>query len=188
MNSKISLLLLCLLIPGCLGTCSYQTINPGSVGVKVNLYGSNRGVQDTTIVTGRVWYNTWSERIYTFPTFLQYKIWTRNGNEGNTIDESITFTSKDGIMCNADVAATYTFEREQIPKIFVTLRETPDQIADTYLRSKVRQAFMDQGTKLTAIEINSSGISILNKEVLSEVEQWTGPMGIHFDSVYVINK
>ena len=49
---------------GCFG-CTY--IPPGYVGIKVNLYGSQRGVQDIPVLTGRVIYNPWTEKIYGVP-------------------------------------------------------------------------------------------------------------------------
>lgn len=39
-----------------LSSCSSR-IDAGHVGIRVNLYGDNKGVDDITAVTGRVWYN-----------------------------------------------------------------------------------------------------------------------------------
>lgn len=52
-------------------------INPGYVGIKVNMYGDNRGVDDITIKTGRVWYNPITHDIYEFPVFMQNATWTK---------------------------------------------------------------------------------------------------------------
>ena len=49
------------------------------------------------MLTGRVIYNPWTEKIYDFPTFLQYRSWVQNPNEGRSVDESITFVSLDKI-------------------------------------------------------------------------------------------
>ena len=46
---------------------SYENIDAGNVGIKINLYGTDRGVDNITIVTGRVWYNTWTTKIIEFP-------------------------------------------------------------------------------------------------------------------------
>ena len=50
---------------------TYENIDAGNVGIKLNLYGTDRGVDKITIVSGRVWYNTWTTRIVEFPTFVQ---------------------------------------------------------------------------------------------------------------------
>jgi len=39
------------------------------------MYGKQRGVQDHTIVTMRVWYNPWTDEIYQSPTFLRNVMW-----------------------------------------------------------------------------------------------------------------
>ena len=91
----------------------FTYVQPGYVGIKVKLYGTERGVQDLPIVTGRVWYNPWTERIYDFPTFLQYKVWTASSNEGSPNDESITFVTKDRIQANVDVSVAYQFMPQQ---------------------------------------------------------------------------
>src|SRR3989344_2786291 len=56
-------------------------VEPGYVGIKVNQYGSQRGVEDFPIVTGRVLYNPFTEDVYKFPTFLQNVVWTQNEAE-----------------------------------------------------------------------------------------------------------
>ncbi|RYD92814.1 MAG: hypothetical protein EOP54_20175, partial [Sphingobacteriales bacterium] len=50
---------------------TYENIDAGNVGIKINLYGTDRGVDNITIVTGRVWYNTWTTKIVEFPTYTQ---------------------------------------------------------------------------------------------------------------------
>ena len=52
---------------------SCERIDAGHVGVKVNQYGDNKGVDDVTAVTGMVFYNPITTRIYEFPTFIQHK-------------------------------------------------------------------------------------------------------------------
>ena len=52
---------------------SCERIDAGHVGVKVNLYGDNKGVSDVTEVTGMVFFNPLTHNIYEFPTFVQHK-------------------------------------------------------------------------------------------------------------------
>lgn len=54
----------------CLTSCS-ERIDAGSEGILVNLYGSDKGVDDVSLVTGRVWYNPFTEEVYEYPTFVQ---------------------------------------------------------------------------------------------------------------------
>jgi regulator of protease activity HflC (stomatin/prohibitin superfamily) len=166
----------------------YTYVQPGYVGIKVKLYGTERGVQDLPIVTGRVWYNPWTEKIYDFPTFLQYKVWTSNPNEGNRNDESITFVTKDRIQANVDVSVAYQFMPHKVPELFIKFRSTPDVIADTYIRSRVRDAFVRMGSKLNAMDVLGAGVSTLDAEVKNAVDKEMAPLGITFDYVSVIGK
>jgi regulator of protease activity HflC (stomatin/prohibitin superfamily) len=170
---------------GCFG-CTY--IPPGYVGIKVNLYGSQRGVQDIPVLTGRVIYNPWTEKIYDFPTFLQYRSWVQSPNEGNPVDESITFVSLDKIPVNVDVSVAYQFEAPKVPELFIKFRSDPDVIADTYIRSRVRDAFVRSGSELKAMDILGGGIGKLDSDVLEIVDEEMAPIGIHFDYVSVLNR
>src|SRR5580692_6190341 len=114
-----------LLIVGC-GT----TILPGHVGIEVDQYGKNRGVQDYTTTTGRVWYNPWTTSIIEYPTYVQTVKWTANPHEGGlndrpgsgTEDESITFTTKESMAVNADISLSFQLKQEQIPAFYVKFR------------------------------------------------------------------
>ena len=55
------------------GVFSCERIDAGHVGVKVNLYGSGKGVSDVTECTGLVFYNPMSTKIYEFPTYIQHQ-------------------------------------------------------------------------------------------------------------------
>ena len=89
----------CGIIPG----TGVKKIPPGYIGLKVELYGENRGVQNATISTGRVWYNNYTEEIIVFPDHVQYYILTASKEEGSPIDESINF-GVGGTSVNADVS------------------------------------------------------------------------------------
>ena len=132
---------------------SCTRISPGYVGVRVKLYGTDKGVDDVTMVTGRVWYNPWLEEIHPFPTFLQQATWTKDVTEGSPTDESISFNSSEGASFNADIFVSYQFVPEAVPEIFKELRQDADLITKVYVRSKVRGAFDKEAAKFKAIEI-----------------------------------
>ena len=49
---------------------SCERIDAGHVGVKVNQYGDNKGVDDVVAVTGMVFFNPFTTAIYEFPTLI----------------------------------------------------------------------------------------------------------------------
>ena len=51
---------------------SLERVDAGHLGLKVNLTGDARGVSDYTYKTGWVVFNTWTEKLYEFPTFQQH--------------------------------------------------------------------------------------------------------------------
>lgn len=51
---------------------SLERVDAGHLGLKVNLTGDARGVSDYTYKTGWVVFNSWTEKLYEFPTFQQH--------------------------------------------------------------------------------------------------------------------
>ena len=47
---------------------SCERIDAGCEGIKVNLYGDDKGVGDAALVTGRVFYNPFTTSIYEYET------------------------------------------------------------------------------------------------------------------------
>jgi hypothetical protein len=61
-----------------LTACDRETVPAGYVGVKVDLYGTEKGVQQQVVGVGRYWL-TINEELYKFPTFNQLpRIMTRS--------------------------------------------------------------------------------------------------------------
>jgi regulator of protease activity HflC (stomatin/prohibitin superfamily) len=61
-------------------------------------------------------------------------------------------------------------------------------IADTYIRSRVRDAVVRSGSELDAMDILGAGISTLDSEVKDTVDKEMAPIGIRFDYISVIGK
>jgi hypothetical protein len=85
LGSVIALVLIFTMFAGC------ERIDAGHVGVKVNLYGDGKGVDDVTEVTGWVFYNPISTKIVEFPTYVQHKEYKLDRE--NEIDESFVVNS-----------------------------------------------------------------------------------------------
>src|SRR3712207_6919479 len=68
-------------------TSCTERIDAGSEGILVNLYGSDKGVDDVSLCTGRVWYNPFTEDVYEYPTYVQtvdYPAFTINADRKST--------------------------------------------------------------------------------------------------------
>lgn len=73
---------------------SCTRIDAACEGIKVNLYGSDKGVDDVVLVTGMVWFNPFTEEVYEYPTYVQmvdYEPFEINAKDGSkfTVDPTI---------------------------------------------------------------------------------------------------
>jgi len=151
MFKRLSMLVILVVFLAMFGS-SCTRIPAGYTGIKVNLYGDKRGVSDINIVTGWVFYNPLSQQIYKFPTFMQTAVWTKDKREGSPYDESITFQTNDGLTINADIGMNYYFIASKVPELFEKFRRKPKEIEATYLRTKIREAFVYVASNYTAEE------------------------------------
>lgn len=80
---------------------SCERIDAGHEGIKVNLYGDDKGVGSVSLCTGMVWYNPYTTQVYEYPTFAQtidYEPFEVNSKDGTkfTVDPSMIVKIKDG--------------------------------------------------------------------------------------------
>jgi regulator of protease activity HflC (stomatin/prohibitin superfamily) len=165
------------------GASSCTKVSPGYVGIKVNNWGSQKGVQDYPLKTGMVFYNPLTEDMYDFPTFMVTRTWTQDVHEGNPTDESITFNSIEGTQVNADVAITYFFDARKVPDIFVKFRAKPDVLTDGYIHNRVRDFLNREASDMKVVDIFGQGKQKILNNVKHDLGAELGPIGIHFDSV-----
>jgi len=131
---------------------SCERIDAGHVGVKVNLYGTGKGVDDVMECTGMVFYNPFTTKIYEFPTYIQHKEYTKT--EG--ADNSFIVNSKDGSEFHVSPIVNYSVQRERVPFIFAKYRRSLPEIEEGFLKTAVYDAFRLATNKYTADELISN--------------------------------
>jgi regulator of protease activity HflC (stomatin/prohibitin superfamily) len=131
---------------------SCERIDAGHVGVKVNLYGSGKGVDDVTECTGMVFYNPITTKIYEFPTYIQHKEYKKTED----IDNSFIVNSKDGSEFQVSPIMNYSVQREKVPAIFAKYRRSLPEIEEGFLKTAVYDAFRLATNKYTADELISN--------------------------------
>jgi len=134
---------------------SCERIDAGHVGVKVNLYGDNKGVADVTEVTGMVFFNPITHNIYEFPTYIQHKEYTG--------DNAFIVNSKDGSEFHISPIINYSVQREKVPYIFAKYRRTLSDIEDGFLKTNIYDAFRMTANAYTAEELISNRQLFENK-------------------------
>jgi regulator of protease activity HflC (stomatin/prohibitin superfamily) len=140
--SIVGFILLVLLFNSC------ERIDAGHVGVKVNQYGDNKGVDDVVAVTGMVFYNPITTKIYEFPTFIQHKEYKG--------ENSFIVNSKDGSEFSVSPIMNYSVQREKVPAIFSKYRRPLEDIEEGFLKTAVYDAFRLATNKYTADELISN--------------------------------
>lgn len=146
------------------GSCTI--VPPGEVGIKVNNWGDNRGVSNLTLSTGMVSYNPITSSVLKWPTFVQTAMWTSRIDEGNPVDESITFNTKEGTQVSADVSLSYQLTESKIPAFYVKFRtDNLESWTMGYLHNVARDKFQEIGGKYELDSLYGPGKEKFLKEV-----------------------
>lgn len=180
MRKILTLLVLALMI--CSGAACTK-IDPGYVGVKVNKWGSDKGVEDTPLTNGVYWVGfTW--KIYEYPIFQQNEIWSQSKHEGKIHDQSISFQCE-GMEMNADVGCVYTLEQSMVPKLFQRFRLGIEEISDGYLRQLVRDTMNREASKRKIEQVYGEGRAEFLDAVLKDVSKEVQPLGINIHNITI---
>jgi regulator of protease activity HflC (stomatin/prohibitin superfamily) len=169
-----------------IGCQTTTRVDAGHVGIRVKLAGSDRGIQDMPIVTGWVFYNPLTEQIVLFPTSVQNVVWTQSANEGRAVDESITFSSGEGVNISADIGLSFHIDPTLAPRLYGRFRLNDLSIlSDGYMRNTVREAINDVASKLPVQEIYGVGKSKMLSDVAQKCRDVFGKDGIVIDQLTV---
>ncbi|MFV0199704.1 prohibitin family protein [Empedobacter falsenii] len=122
-----------------------ERIDAGHEGLLVKMYGSDKGVQDVALVTGRVWYNPLTEQVFEIPTYVQtinYEAFTVNAKDGSvfTVDPTISLKVIDG----------------ESPKIFKKYRRNINEVLQNTLVNHIKDVYRIEFNKFTTDQIISS--------------------------------
>ncbi len=173
----------CGVLPG----TTVKNIPPGYVGLRVKFYGDNRGVQNATVSTGKVWYNGYGEEVVIFPDHVQYYILTASAEEGSPRDESITF-GVGGTSVNADVSLSYSFDTEKIKDFYGKYLKDPEEFKGTLVRSETRNCFNQSATNYKPEDILGNQQLNLLQAVEGCLNQRFSSVGVRFESIGFVSK
>lgn len=126
--NKISALLLG--ATAMIGMASCERIDAGHEGIKVNLYGDDKGVGDVALVTGRVWFNPFTTEIHEYPTYVQ------------TVDyEPFEINAKDGSKFTVDPTINISPVAGKSPEIFKKYRKPLKEVIANVLKTHIANAY-----------------------------------------------
>lgn len=165
MRNLISIFAASLLFAAC------TRIDAGHEGIRVKQYGTDKGVQNVSLVTGRVWYNPFTEDVFEFPIYVQ------------TMDyEPFTVNAKDGSVFTVDPTISYAVSPGKSPHIFVKYRKDIDEITNTTLLNYVKDAYRIQFNKYTTEQLISNRMEFENA-VQGSLESIFKADGFHLEQL-----
>lgn len=161
------------------GLAACDNVPAGYVGVKVERYGDERGVNVETLAPGR-YISAVNTDIFLFPTFTQSRTW-----EGA---ESFTFQTGKGMAVTTAVGVSYYITRENAPGVFQKYRRGVDEITDVYLRAMIRDALNNAGAKIEAEDAYGPGREKLQNDVQAVVRAAAAEVGIVVEKIYFVGR
>jgi regulator of protease activity HflC (stomatin/prohibitin superfamily) len=113
-------------------------------------------------------------------------VWTASASEGRTVDESITFSSQEGVNVNSDIGLSFHIDSAKAPHLYLRFRQ-PDVsvLADGYVRNAVREAFNDIASRMVVQEIYGAGKGKLVADVSARLRDVLGKDGFIIDQLTI---
>jgi regulator of protease activity HflC (stomatin/prohibitin superfamily) len=153
-------------------TMSCENIDSGNIGIKVNKFGTGRGVSGVTECTGTVFYNPITTTIYEFPINIRHKEYTDEG--------SFVVNSKDGSEFHVSPIVNYRINPDKATQIFAKYRKDLDGIENGFLKTAVTEAFRIVTNSYTADQLISSR-EAFDTKVKSVLRKQLEPEGFVLD-------
>ena len=123
---------------------SCTRIDAACEGIKVNLYGSDKGVDDVVLVTGMVWFNPFTEEVYEYPTYVQMVDY-----------EPFEINAKDGSKFVVDPTININPIAGKAATIFKKYRKPLEEVIHDVLRTHIVNAYRIKLNTYTTDELVS---------------------------------
>lgn len=170
-------------ISSVLTSCS--RVDAGYVGVKVNLLGEEKGLQQEVLGVGRYFIGI-NEELYTYPTFQINYVYTSSEDEGSPLNEEFSFQTQEGMECTVDLGVSAHYNSEKITSMFQTYRKGPDEIRNIVIRNEIRDALNKVAGNVPVEAVYGAGKGKLIDTVKTMVANKLEPNGIVIDNIYLI--
>lgn len=165
----------------------FERIDAGHEGIRVNLYGNNKGVDNVTAVTGMVWYNPLTTMIFEVPTYVQNAVYTRHSTQTSGANEEFRVTTKNGLVVGFDVSINYFTPAESVVNIFTKYRKPVKQLEKTIVKNYLRDAFNSTAAKYTASQLYERR-NEFQQESEDAIKEMLAPEGFIIEQVVLLNE
>lgn len=157
----------------------YEKVEAGHVGIKVDLLGSNKGVETQQVSPGRHFIG-FNEELHIFPTYKINGRWEdpcrQERIQNATCDEKgkntgMSMQSIKGLNIGADIGYTISFIPEMVPTLFQDYRKGPSDFTDVDLRNAVVDALNSEASTMAVDMIYGEDKASLMERVEDRVRQ-----------------
>jgi regulator of protease activity HflC (stomatin/prohibitin superfamily) len=150
---------------------SFENIDAGNVGIRINLYGTDKGVDNITLVTGRVWYNAWTTKIIEFPTYTQ------------SVDyDSFVITTRDAAEFKVDPKLNYHINPDKVPQIYRQYRRPLAEIQQGFMKNTIYDAYRIVANSFTSDSVMSNR-EVFEDRVQNVLTRTLGKDGFIYDQL-----
>ncbi len=162
-----------------LGFGCLERINPGEVGVVVNLAGNDKGVEGEELKVGFHLISPWKE-VYKFPIYEQNHQWVES--------EGFSFQTQEGLSVHADIGITFNLMPDRVHELFCKYRRGMQEITDLFIRNNVRDAINRFASRMKIEDLYGPKKEDFFKDVLEQINKELKPLGFNISHLYIIGK
>ena len=168
-------------------SCSTYKVSAGEVGIIVDLYGTDKGLQQQVVGVGQYTLG-FNQQLYTYPIYKVQYPFTANATEGSKDDESISFQNKDGVKINADFAiqAQVKEESASVLKLFVSYREDLPSIIHTQVRNRLRDYLNQFASPMSVEELYGPAKMVMIDQVQKAMDAEFGSQGLNIQNISLL--
>jgi regulator of protease activity HflC (stomatin/prohibitin superfamily) len=153
--------------------CFMRKIPVGYVGVKVNLYGSSKGVNPQVVEPGICFIGI-NQELHKFPTFTK------------GIYNETTFQTSEGVTISVSVKFFYHIQQDMMPGLFEKYGKDINKSIRFYLVGMIRDAFNKFGSTIPVESVYGPGKIEFMNDVENSVKGSVKDIGIEVEQLYLV--
>ncbi len=156
------ILLALIIIAGIIAIFTFmERIEPGYGGIKVNLLGSDQGVEQELVGVGREWVGV-NEKLYEYPLHTKTYKWTQGSDEESPNDEALRFQCE-GLTITGDFAVAYSIRPDRLIDVFLKWRKSSEELT-MYVRTvAIDELNRAASTKTVEAVYGTGKVALLNE-------------------------
>lgn len=158
--------------------CFYM-VKPGEVGIIVDLFGSNKGVESKELTVGAHFVSPW-KNVYKFPIFEQNHQWI--GQEG------FNFQTSEGLSVQADIGITFNLEPDKVHQLFAKYRRGMEEITHLFIKNNIRDSINKVASRMKIEDLYGPKKEEFFEEVHTSVKEELNHIGFNVSHIFIIGQ